>query len=279
MNRIMLIILLSNVFLFGLLIVLGRLLLNVKEKKKIQIRFHSSYSLKSWLLMIMASFALTMLLSQITFSHVTNVMLFLSFVTLFPAVISSEMKRREQEELFSEVILYCQNTAVLLKQNHNVYSTVQKISDDVNEPLRSDLKILTASLEEGKEQCEKVMRTLEKKYPYSCVQNLDVILLYMFFENSNIPTSLLETYQDDIEKLEQDVKDNRSKRKTLRMQYILITVGSLLSYWLMLHQIQLSFRENLESLAFKQFNALYIFTTLLCLFAVDRYFNSNITKE
>lgn len=281
MKKLELVVLLSNLVLFVVLnLLFWKFSVNgKKDKQKKRVKIRLTYNPKSLLYIFISALSLTYLISSLTFSNKTDIVVFLSLMGMIPYVVNGELTRRKQETIFNDVILYCHNMAMLLKQNHNVYSSLQKVVDDINDPLKSDIEKLMVSFDKSKNDSLEMMNYLEDKYQYSCLKDLNIILTYMFYENSLVSDELLDNFQDDIERLNQDVKDNESKRKTLRLQYILITIGSLLSYWFLLKEVKNTFEKTITSDSFNRINTLFIFLTLFCLFIVDRFFNSNMTKE
>jgi len=169
--------------------------------------------------------------------------------------------------------------ALLLKQTGNVYGSLNKVIDDVNSQLAEDIRIIINSLEASKMETEDILNEFSHKYPYTVIKNLNAILIHMHYENDQINDAVLNTFYDDTETLNKDVKENSIKRRSLRLQYILITVGCLLSYWFLLNQLQGIFTSNMMNDSFKLINSVYLFLTLIILLIVDNYFNSNITKE
>lgn len=226
-----------------------------------------------------ASAMLTLLFRTITFSKVTNLLLFEVFIGVLPYVISNEKQRKEKERIFSEITLFIHHVMMLLKQTSNVYLSLQRTMNDVSDPIRSDIQQVLVLLEEDQKKTEEKLRELEEKYPYSCIRNFNAIVLYMHYENQHINSQVLDTFQMDMEELTKDMKRNRDKRNTLRFQYIFITIGSLFSYWFLLSQLKDSFTSFFYSFSFRFINGCYIFTTLFILLIVNRYFNQNITKE
>ncbi len=265
-----------NLLLAILLSALFRIFLEPEERR---IRQKPSFDVREAFVIVVAALALTYLLSSLTFSVISDAMIFACLLVFLPYALMNHRKRVETEKQFQEIIIYCHNMAMLLKQDRQVYTALQRCLQDVEGVFQKDLQVLLEALEEGKEECREIMKDIEKKYDYSCLKNLHVIMLTMFYENSSIDEALLDSFGDDIEALDREVSLNRTRRKTLRMQYFLITAGSLFSFWFLLNQIRESFSEELDSPGFILVNTAYLFSTLLALFVVDTYFNRNITKE
>ncbi len=239
----------------------------------------NTYSPTTLIYIFLAAAGITYIVSQFSYSKLTSAMVFVGLLGMAPLLLNNERKRIMQEDIFADVILYSQNMGMLLRQTHNVYASIDKASEDLSTSLKTDVRGVLASLEEGREQTKKAMETLEHNYPYSCIKNLDLIILHMFYENANVDDSLLMTYQDDVTTLEQDVRRNKLKRRSLRTSYLIITIGSLLTYWVFLATLNKSFEGAFNTDLFRIFNTGYLFATMLAFMAVDRYFNLNTTKE
>jgi len=237
------------------------------------------FDIKQVVLVLLTSLASTYLLSMITSSLMTNTIIFLLFMCLIPYVMLNERKRLTKEECFDDVVLYCQNTSMLLKQNHNVYQSLTSVKNDLSTPLRKDVEQLLVSLDDSQSSSLDQMRQMEIKYPYSCINNLNILLLTVQFEHSNIDDSLLFNYQQELDELQKDIRDNKQKRKTLRLQYIGITVGCLISYWFFLTQMGHALGNPYDDSFYNLLNFIYILLNMILLFGVDTYFNSSITKE
>ena len=251
-----------------------------QKRKRVKRRnLYSSFPPRSLLTILAASLGVTLFLNSAEGSVITSVMVFSLLMFLLPYALLNNQERLLKEAIFDDVILYCQNMAMLLKQSHNAYSSLKKVQSDLQTSLADDVKELIAALDNGREATIECMEIIEKNYPYTSIQNLDVIILHMQFEHANINDSLIMLYQEDIDALEKDVRDNKLKRKVLRLQYIFITAICFVTYWFFIKQIKPSFVEGFETDIFKIGNAVYILSTLVSLFFVDRYFNSTTTKE
>jgi len=280
-----LILIAQAVFLF--IVILFILLFVFTDKKKAKPNFvvkkrtsiYKNFDSKSILLILLASAGATLLISVLSTSTLTTVITFICIASLLPYSLTSERLRITHENIFDDVIVYCQNMAMLLRQSHNVYSSLNKVKEDLTTTLAEDVKSLIYALDEGKEATKQAMEQIEKNYPYTCIKDLNVILMYMQFENANISDSLLGIFQDDLDILEKDVKDNKARRKLLRFQYIAITVASMFIYWFFLIQIQSIVSKGFDTTQYKVLSTLYILLNLVSLFIVDRRFSSTMTKE
>jgi len=228
---------------------------------------------------VIAALAITYVVSQFSYSGLTTALVFVAVLGLAPLLLNNAKKRNEQEEVFSDVVLFCQNTGMLLKQTHNPYKSIKNASEDLETTLKDDISGLLSAMENGREETVNAMAVLEKNYPYSCIRNLNVIILHMYYENANVDDTLLTTYQDDVTVLEQDIRRNKVKRRSLRISYIIITVGSVAAYWFFVGSLSETFSDSFNNDFYRILNMVYIFGTMLAFFFVDRYFNLNTTKE
>ena len=251
-----------------------------KKKTKVKKRnIYKTFPLKSLIVISLASFGVSLFINSISSDPLTSAMVFVLLVSLIPYSLINAQERMKKEAIFDDVILFCTNTAMLLKQTHNVYASLSKVKEDLSTSLKEDVADLIYCLDNDKEKVRESMEMIEHNYPYSCIKNLDVIIMHMQFEHANINDKLLINYQEDLDLLEKDVKDNKAKRKALRIQYILITVISVVAYWFFVNQLKETFANGFENELYKMAHTAYVFLTIISLFFVDRYFNSTTTKE
>jgi len=251
-----------------------------KKKTKVKKRnIYETFSPKSLIVICLASFGVSLFINSISSDPLTSAMVFALLISLIPYSLINAQERIKKEAIFDDVILFCTNTAMLLNQTHNVYASLSKVKEDLSTTLKEDIADLIYCLDNDKEKVRESMEMIEHNYPYSCIKNLDVIIMHMQFEHANINDKLLINYQEDLDLLEKDVKDNKAKRKALKIQYILITVISVVAYWFFVNQLKTTFTNSFENEFYKMAHTVYVFLTIVCLFFVDRYFNSTTTKE
>lgn len=282
MRNFQLITIIQAIIIFLIIVVLLLIIFTDKKKKKTTVKkrnIYSNFSPKVIVTIFIASAGATLFLNSISSDPLTSSIVFVLLVSLIPYAILNAQERTKREAIFDDVILYCQNTAMLLKQTHNVYASLSKVKDDLSTTLKEDVKDLLYCLDNDKEKVKESMMMIEHNYDYSCIRNLNIILMHMQFEQANIPDELLLKLQESLDELEKDVRDNKIKRKSLRITYIAITVISLVAYWFFVNQLKGTFASGFESDFYKTAHTLYILLTLLSLFFVDRYFNSTTTKE
>lgn len=280
-NNIDLIFLIACILLFIVLYVF--LMLVYRDKPDTKAKIHkrnifNTYDIKTIIFMVVAAGAGTLILSQISFSIYTNVSIFVCILLMLPSVINSEVRRIIKENTLDDVILYCSSTSMLLKNTHNVFNSIDSVRKDLKTSLSVDLEQLLIAMQEGKEQTLYVMKKIEESYPYTCINNLNIIISFMFFENKNIENSIIVSYQNDLERLSKFVNENKAKRKGERMLYISLNIIAVVGYWYFLDQMNMSFDTNLGSM-FTLANSLFIFAILISLFFVNTYFTSTSTKE
>lgn len=267
--------------LFLLIFMILWLIFGIRKEKKVKKRNgHIKYTPQTWLFLIGASAGITILINAVSASSITTMVMFIAVVMLLPYVYESNMKRKHMEAIFQDVILYCSTMGMLLKQTKNVYSSLLRAREDLRTELADDLKSLIEIMDDGdKSRTQEAMKQIEKNYPYTCIVNLDLIMLHMVYENANLDSSLFDTYQDDVSELEKDIRRNMIKRLSLRIQYIGISAGCLFLYWWFMKQLTPTYPEGFATSTFKMANLGFISATFIVLFIVDRYFNANISKE
>ncbi len=204
---------------------------------------------------------------------------YLLFLILIPYLYYADLKRKSNEELFRNVILYSHNMGMLLNESHNVHYALITVQNDLSEPLRSDVIIVIEALSNPKSEAEIILKVFETKHPYSIIKHLNVIMLHMHYENDNIAKAILDTFYNDIKELNKEFGENMIKRKTLRLQYIMISFGSLAAYWFMYLQLSNVFKNHASINELNTANAIYLLVTIMVMLLVDNYFNTHITRE
>ena len=274
-----LIIIIANVVLFLLLFVILLFIYKRKNTSYVKNRIKKTFPIRSLVIMILSATGATFIISSIAFSKLTSTLFFLSVLLIIPSIIESEVARIKNEEVFDDVILYCHNTAMLLKNSHNCFDSINIVKDDLTTELKDDVIALLKAMQESKQDVQIAMEQIEKNYQYSCIKQLNIIIMFMFYENSQINDVLLDDYQNGLEKLQTAVKINKDKRKVLRIQYIFISVACIISYKYFLNNIDPSLLMFSENKTFLMINTVFIFLIFICLYSANRYFTENGTKE
>lgn len=280
-NNIDLFFLISNIVLFITLYILLMIIYKEKiiTKAKINKRnIFNTYDAKTIIFMLVAAGGGTLLISKITTSIFADVSIFICILLMLPYVINTEVKRIIQENVFEDVILYCQNMAILLKNTKSVYDSLNSVRHDLRTSLGDDVEQLQTAFQEGLEQTKLAMSKMEENYPYTCLKELNIIMIFMFNETSHINDSILLTFQEDLEKLSNLVRLNKEKRKSERIIYISLNAIAILGFWFFKSQIVIPFNE-VENVVYKIVNTIYIYCVLFSLFLVNQYFSTHSTKE
>lgn len=279
MNKIDSITVVQTVLIFVMSYLLLNLLRDKPPKKVKKKNIYTTFETKTAIAMIVASVGLTVLLSRFTSSYITLGALLYTFMSIAPYVLINNANRIQQEKILEDIILYCQNCSLLLKQTNNVYQSLTTVKDDLHTELAKDLQILIDNFQEGEKAVREIMDQIEQKYPYTCLKQLHIIILYMNYENSRISPALIDTFQDDVAILEEDIRNNATTRKSMRIQYIGITLASIFIYFMFCSQIRVNMESIFQSMSFQIIQTLYLFANVVCLFMVDRYFNMHISVE
>ena len=279
------VVLVSSITIFVMVFTLLYFVFKPEQKIKIKDRKRKTYPKKTILYMLLATTGITVFISSFAFSTVTTSLFFVCAVSLIPSVIDSETTRIRDEEIFDDVTLYCHNTAMLLKNTHQVFDSINEVKKDLHTVLKEDVEALLLAMQEGKEETKEIMEQMEKNYKYSCIKQLNIIILFMFYENTNINDELLENYQNELDQLQLTIRLNKEERKTLRYQYIFLSIGSLVIYWFFLMQMGATYKgiNDLTVYYTDKFfiflNAAFIFLDIGCLYAANRFFTTHGTTE
>lgn len=254
-----------------------RRLHKVKKRQSL----YRTLDLKMVVYLLLAAGAATCVINTISYSTITTSIVFVCLVAMAPYILANNAKRIHQEDVFQDVILYCQNMGMLLKQYHNVYMALSKVKDDLNTELAKDVESLMILMNRGENRAviQEAMQDIEENYQYTCLKNLHLIMLHMQYENAKIEDDLIDTYQDDVAALANDVRINKSTRKTMRIQYIGISIGCILIYKFFLDSMKDTLVTQMNTFSFNVINSIFIFAVIISLFYIDRYFNAHITKE
>lgn len=282
MDKYKIVIIIQAVLIFVAISTILIIIFSENKQSKIKVKrrnIYSNFPPRSLITIFMASLGVTLFINSAAGNVITGVMVFSLLVFLLPYSLLNNQERLLREAIFDDVISYCQEMAMLLKQNHNAYYSLNKVQGNLRTSLADDVNSLIASLDNGKETTKQSMAIIDRNYDYTIIKSLNVIILHMQFEHANINDDLILNFLSELDALEKDVRDNKAKRRTLRLQYIFITAACFVTYWFFIEQIKPSFMEGFEKNIFKIGNAVYIVSTLVCLFFVDRYFNSTTTKE
>ena len=271
------------VLIFLLIFLSLYLILKETKDKKTTVKKRSIYSKfkpKTIVAIIFASIGCAVALYLITNEVVASFGVALPlFIALVPYVVIGQADRQEKEAIFDDVIYFCQTMALLLKQTHDVYNSLIKVQKDMNTVFKDDIVTLIRAFESGQNTVLEAMKQIEENYNYSCIKNLNIIMTHMNYEKADIDEALIIAYQDDLEALERDVRDNNSIRKSERLVYIGITALAIFGFYYFINSLKPSFGPAFDTPLYKIVNLVFLIACLLTLFAVDNYYNKNTTKE
>lgn len=259
---------------FGTKITLPKKQINTAVEKMKQ----KHYDLKKASYIIIVALVFSLFTHTLVHDLLISLVFYLVGLIVMPYIFYASSRRIYKERIFRNIILYCHNMSMILNQSKNVQHALTAVVDDLDEPLKSDISIIISSLSLSKNEMEEILNVFANKYQYSIIKHLNVIIMYMQYENDNLDVSLLNTFYQDINELSKEVNENMLKRKTLRIQYFMISIGSLAAYWFMYQQLKnvlnITYLDNLTFV-----NSLYILVTILVVIIIDNYFNNNMTKE
>lgn len=262
------------IWVFGTKITLPKKQINTAVEKMKQ----KHYDLKKASYIIIIALVFSLFTHTLVHDLLISLVFYLVGLIVMPYIFYASSRRIYKERIFRNIILYCHNMSMILNQSKNVQHALTAVVDDLDEPLKSDIRIIISSLSLSKNEMEEILNVFANKYQYSIIKHLNVIIMYMQYENDNLDVSLLNTFYQDINELSKEVNENMLKRKTLRIQYFMISIGSLAAYWFMYQQLKnvlnITYLDNLTFV-----NSLYILVTILVVIIIDNYFNNNMTKE
>lgn len=267
-----------------LIFLLSMMLLNIirarPEKKKIKKKsIYTTFDLKTLVSMIAASAGVTYLLSKVAATGITTFVLFITIITIAPYMFINNANRKRNEAILNDIILYCQNVTLLLKQTGKVYHSIETVVNDLNTEFKDDIMVLLENFQYSEQIVRETMEDIEKKYPYTCLMQLHIIMLYMNYESERISPALIDTFQDDVSLLDEDIRNNMSVRKAMRIQYFGITAGSILIYYAFCSQLKSMMEGVFTSGSYQVINLVYLFLNIIAVFFIDRYFNAHTSVE
>ena len=240
---------------------------------------HKQHDLKKGFIIVFLSVVGAIFTNTLTNDIWISLLFYSILLILLPYLCYADHKRKQHEEIFRNIILYCHNMSMLLSETRNVHHSLSIVVNDIDVPLKNDVMILIDSLATSRIEMEEVLKVFSKKYAYSIIDHLNVIITHMHYENDKIDQEVLVTFYDDINQLNKELYENMLKRKTLRFQYFMISIGSVLAYWFLYQQLTDVFNSYGSKSNMTMINTIYLVFTLVVMIIVDNYFNSNITKE
>lgn len=280
MNKIELLALAQALLIFLLSMMLLNIIRSKPEKKKIKKKsIYTTFDLKTLVSMIAASAGVTYLLSKVAATGITTFVLFITIIAIAPYMFINNANRKRNEAILNDIILYCQNVTLLLKQTGKVYHSIETVVNDLNTEFKDDIMVLLENFQYSEQIVRETMEDIEKKYPYTCLMQLHIIMLYMNYESERISPALIDTFQDDVSLLDEDIRNNMSVRKAMRIQYFGITAGSILIYYAFCSQLKSMMEGVFTSGSYQVINLVYLFLNIIAVFFIDRYFNAHTSVE
>lgn len=280
MNKIELLALAQALLIFLLSMMLLNIIRAKPEKKKIKKKsIYTTFDLKTLVSMIAASAGVTYLLSKVAATGITTFVLFITIIAIAPYMFINNANRKRNEAILNDIILYCQNVTLLLKQTGKVYHSIETVVNDLNTEFKNDIMVLLENFQYSEQIVRETMEDIEKKYPYTCLMQLHIIMLYMNYESERISPALIDTFQDDVSLLDEDIRNNMSVRKAMRIQYFGITAGSILIYYAFCSQLKSMMEGVFTSGSYQVINLVYLFLNIIAVFFIDRYFNAHTSVE
>lgn len=276
-----LLVLTDSVAVFILILVAGCIVYLVgrhfpKSKAKVKpASFNMVFYLKVW----GVALACGLIVSWLNPKNELNVLTYFLILFLLPYALLSNRQRKFNEQLFYDVILYTSSVAASLKTQGNVYVALNRSSQELGEPLRQDVFELIDSLADDKVSTQKVLDKMAIRYPYTIIRQLNILIIQMHYESNISDTKIIKAFQDDIEQLNRDVKQNQAQRKVLRMQYLALTGGCMVSLWLLIRQLEQSLNLSVAQGWLSNISLFFYLICLVLLFFVDQYFNTHMTRE
>ena len=247
-------------------------------RKEIKLSYILKNSLIYYLKIILISVAATLMISYINPDNMGNLIIYFLMIVCVPFVIAGNQQAKSQQIMFEKIIGFCSSMAMLLKQNENVYNALEKCLDEEKGYLQQDIEEVMNALPQPKQQLEKVLKKVERRYPYTIIRELNIIILQMHYEGMNDRQHIISVFENDVELLQNDIRENQSKRKLLRVQYIGLSCGCMGTLWLLVNQLNASI-GLCDNKLIGNIMLFYYVAVLVMLFFVDRYFTTHLSKE
>lgn len=234
--------------------------------------------IKYYIEIIAISFIFAYLVTILSSKNVANIIVYFICLVFLPYIKIANESKKYNEQIFMDIIHYCSYMSVQLRQSPNVSYAIEKCCSNMKSPFANDLLQIANCFDEDKIAAKEKMDELCSKYNYSIIKKLNIIILQFQYDDKRSCEMILDVFQDDIDRLSKDVKDNQKKRKMLKVQYIGLTIGSMLAMFLLTKQLTASLGINHVTSIDNLILGYYVLT-IIALFLVELYFNNNITKE
>ncbi|MGB4984307.1 MAG: hypothetical protein WBO70_00855 [Erysipelotrichaceae bacterium] len=249
---------------------------DIKKKAK---HYGTDYTLSNYLKQVLILVIGCVFFNLIQPNSLLTGVLIVAGTIIIPIVYLDNMKRQFNEEIFKQILIYCYNTALLLKQTCQTHESLRIVLEDIKDPLKKDILKLVKAFDIGKDATIKVMKDINIKYPYSIIKQLNLIMIQMYYESCENSSDMIDVYINDVEVLNADMIKNSTARKVLRMQYIALSALALGGYYFMLNSMKDIMGNVLDAPWYQLCYVMFITTIFASLFFANNYFNNNITKE
>jgi len=216
--------------------------------------------------------------SLFTDIKITSIFIIILMV-LYPLVFLSNVKRKEKEDIFDQILLYVSVTNLNLSENHNVFIALEKTLKHLKDPVRGDVKRIVDKLHSNND-ISQILREFEDRYNYSIVRQLHIIMIHIINGSRENINEVLNQFIVDIDVLKTDINENNYIRKLMKFQYFGIGVLSLMLFGLSINSLSVNvLKEARETVAFRHFIHNIVVLIMMSMFMVEGFFNRTITKE
>ena len=216
--------------------------------------------------------------SLFTDIKITSIFIIILMV-LYPLVFLSNVKRKEKEDIFDQILLYVSVTNLNLSENHNVFIALEKTLKHLKDPVRGDVKRIVDKLHSNND-ISQILREFEDRYNYSIVRQLHIIMIHIINGSRENINEVLNQFIVDIDVLKTDINENNYIRKLMKFQYFGIGVLSLMLFGLSINSLSVNvLKEARDTADFRQFIQNIVVLIMMSMFMVEGFFNRTITKE
>jgi len=216
--------------------------------------------------------------SLFTDIKITSIFIIILMV-LYPLVFLSNVKRKEKEDIFDQILLYVSVTNLNLSENHNVFIALEKTLKHLKDPVRGDVKRIVDKLHSNND-ISQILREFEDRYNYSIVRQLHIIMIHIINGSRENINEVLNQFIVDIDVLKTDINENNYIRKLMKFQYFGIGVLSLMLFGLSINSLSVNvLKEARDTADFRQFIRNIVVLIMMSMFMVEGFFNRTITKE
>lgn len=190
------------------------------------------------------------LLCYATTDHFIYSVIIASLTIFFlPSFFYMNLKRLAQEKEEKEMLTYVSTAIFYIREDKNSLRILKDCSALVEAPLKRDLEICVNQIEDNSDFAE-ALDNLEKKYEYSQVRNLHLLLKGKKIEGGR-NEQLVDYLFDNTEESELLINDYRQKKAAGRSVFYFMLVLNLLAALVMKKMFHSSVYVNLATEAFR----------------------------